>query len=207
MGLWNDRVVPRLTELSLRGESLAELREQACRPLHGRVLELGFGSGLNLTSYPPSVESVTAVEPSDVGWRIGEPRRTRSRVPVVRGSRDGQRLAEPDASHDGVLTTFTLCSVPDPAAALGEAQRVLRPGGVLCLLEHGRAPDAKVARWQHRLEPFQRRLAGGCHLTRDVPALVTAAGFEITTQREAYLEGPALSRPWTYAYLVTARRP
>ncbi len=206
MGVWSDHVVPRLTDATLRSHELGELRREACAPLAGRVLELGFGSGLNVRWYPPGVTSVSAVEPSDVGWRLSEPRRARTSVPIERRGLDGQRLDEPDASYDGVLTTFTLCSIPDPALALAESRRVLRPDGVLCVLEHGLSPDPGVARWQRRLDPFQRRVAGGCHLSRDMPALVTGAGFEITMVRADQLQqGPAVSRPWTYGYLLVAR--
>ena len=204
MGVWTDHVVPRITDASLKGPEIDALRREACAPLTGRVLELGFGSGLNVRWYPPAVTAVAAVEPSDLGWRMSERRRARTTVPVDRRGLDGQRLDEPDASYDSVLSTFTLCTIPDPALALAEVRRVLRPGGVLCVVEHGLSPETGVARWQRRLDPLQRRVAGGCHLSRDVPALVTAAGFEITTLRAEQLPGPAVSRPWTYGFLLTA---
>ncbi len=205
MGVWNEHVVPRLTDVSLKGHEVGELRREACAPLRGRVLELGFGSGLNARWYPPAVDSVAAVEPSDLGWRLSERRRARTDVPVERRGLDGQRLDEPDASYDSVLSTFTLCTIPIPALALTEVRRVLRPGGVLAVLEHGLSPDPGVARWQRRLDPLQRRVAGGCHLSRDIPALVTAAGFEVTTLRSEALPGPALARPWSYGYLLSGR--
>ena len=159
MGVWNDRVVPRLTDAGLNSHEIGELRREACAPLTGRVLELGFGSGLNARWYPPGVTSVTAVEPSDLGWRMSETRRARTSVPVERRGLDGQRLDDPDASYDAVLTTFTLCSILDPALALAESHRVLRPDGVLCVLEHGLSPDPGVARWQHRLDPLPVRFS------------------------------------------------
>lgn len=205
MGAWTDHVVPRMAEATLSGREMDDLRREACAPLRGLVLEVGFGSGLNLPWYPPDVTSVTAVEPADVGWRLSEQRRARSSVPVERRGLDGQRLDEPDASYDAALTTFTLCSIPDPALALAEVRRVLRPEGVLCVLEHGLSPDARVARWQRRMDPLQRRVAGGCHLSRDVPSLIVDAGFDVTTMRAQYLPGPAVSRPWTHVYLLAAR--
>jgi ubiquinone/menaquinone biosynthesis C-methylase UbiE len=205
MGVWSDRVVPHLADRALRNRAIGELRAAACAPLTGDVLELGFGGGLNVRFYPSAVTSVAAVEPSDVGWRLSERRRARSTVPIERRGLDGQRLDEPDASYDSVLSTFTLCTIPDPSLALAEARRVLRPGGVLCLLEHGLAPDPSVETWQHRIEPLWRPLAGGCHLTRDVKGLVTDAGFHVTHLETAYLDGPAFSRPWTYVYTLTAR--
>lgn len=205
MGAWTDHVVPRLADASLKSHEVGELRGRACAPLTGRVLELGFGGGLNVRWYPPAVASVAAVEPSDVGWALSERRRARSGVPVERRGLDGQRLDEPDASYDAALTTFTLCTIPDVDAALEEVRRVLRPGGVLCFLEHGRSPDQRVVSWQRRMEPLQRRVAGGCHLTRDVPTLLGDHGFEVTVGHAGYLAGPRLSHPWTFVTLGSAR--
>ena len=198
--MWTEHVVPRLADRTLRGHEIGELRALTCQGLHGKVLEIGFGSGLNVRWYPPEVTAVSAVEPSDLGWRLSERRRQRTTVPIERTGLDGERLAEPDASFDSVLSTFTLCTIPDAAAALAEVRRVLRPGGTFHVLEHGLAPDPGVVRWQHRLQPFQKRIAGGCHLTRDVPALVRAAGFTVVEEDSAYLPGPGLSRPWAYGY-------
>jgi SAM-dependent methyltransferase len=125
---------------------------------------------------------------------------------VERVGLDGQRVEADDASYDAVLTTFTLCTIPDAAAALTEVRRVLRPGGMFHFLEHGLAPDAPVAAWQRRLDPLQGLVFAGCHLTRDVPALVVDAGLEITLLEQRYLPGPGIGRPWTYAYLGRAVR-
>jgi len=184
-----------------------ELRRDVCGGLTDRVLEIGFGSGLNLAGLPAEVASVDAVEPSDVGWELSAERRAASPVPVARVGLDGQRLAAPDASYDAVLSTFTLCTIPDVEAALAEVRRVLRPGGTLHLLEHGLAPDARVAGWQRRLDPLQGRVAAGCHLTRDAPALVEAAGFTVDRLEQQYLPGPGLGKPWTFVSLATAVRP
>ncbi|WP_234412556.1 class I SAM-dependent methyltransferase [Nocardioides sediminis] len=198
MGVWNDRVVPHLTDAGLRSAEVTRLRERVCRGLEGRVLEIGFGSGRNLPVYPTTVTSVSAVEPSDVAWRLSEQRRRVSGIPVERAGLDGQRLAVPDASHDGGLVTFSLCTIEDPELALQEVRRVVRPGGRLHLLEHGLAPEARVRRWQHRLEPAQGRVFGGCHLTRDVPAMVRDTGWATVWTEQDYLPGPAVGRPWTY---------
>jgi len=195
MGVWATHVVPRMAESSLRSPEIGELRREACAPLTGRVLELGFGSGLNVRWYPPAVTAVTAVEPSDVGWRMSERRRDRSPVPVTRGGLDGQRLADPDASYDSALATYTLCTIADPALALAEVRRVVRPGAVVGILEHGLSPRPAVARWQRRMDPVQRRVAGGCHLSRDIPALLAVAGFDITSLRRVQLPGPRASHP------------
>ena len=204
--MWTERILPRLTDCSLRGHDIGELRGKALRGLTGRVVEIGFGSGLNVRWYPSQVTSVSAVEPSDVGWRLSERRRARTALLIERTGLDGERLAAPDASFDGAVSTFTLCTIPDPAAALGELRRVLRPGATLHVLEHGLAPDPEVVRRQYRWEPVQKRIAGGCHLTRDPVALVTAAGFEVLEHEAAYLEGPRFGRPWTYVHRVLARR-
>jgi SAM-dependent methyltransferase len=204
MGLWTERVVPHLTDLALRGQDIVELRAEACAGLRGRVLELGFGSGLNLPHLPPGVELVHAVEPSDVGWRMSEARRRASAVGVERSGLDGQRLAEPDAGVDSALVTFSLCTIPDPVLALREVARVLRPGGQVHFVEHGLAPEPGVARWQRRLDPLEQRVFGGCHLTRDVPAMVAEAGLTMDEVTASYLPGPRVARPWVYCYRGSA---
>jgi SAM-dependent methyltransferase len=200
MGVWRDRALPRLTDALMRGEDMGRLRALACAALQGEVLEIGFGSGLNIPFYPPEVTLVHAVEPAGVSWELSRRRRDAVRVPIEHGGLDGQRLDAADASYDAVLSTFTLCSIPDVAQALSEVRRVLRPGGSLHFLEHGLAPDPGVATWQRRLEPAQRRIAGGCHLTRDIPSILAGAGLEVTGLAEEYLPGPRSSRPWTYTY-------
>jgi len=207
VGFWEERLLPRLVDISLRGKDIGDLRIEACAGLTGRVLEIGFGSGLNTRFYPPEVMAVGAVEPSDLGWQLSERRRARSNIPIDRVGLDGQRLDADDNAYDCVLSTFTLCTIPDVEQALLEVRRVLRPGGSLHFLEHGRAPSPGVARWQRRLEPIQKRVAGGCHLTRHVPGLVTAAGLEVADLRQEYLPGPAPSRPWMYGYLGRAVAP
>ncbi len=199
-------MVPHLTDVALRSAEVGELRDETCRGLHGRVLEIGFGSGLNLRFYPAAVTSVAAVEPSDIGWKLSAERRARTAVPVHRSGLDGQHLAEEDDSFDSALVTFSLCSIPDPALALSEVRRVLRPGASLHFLEHGLAPDAGVARWQRRLDPVQRRVFGGCHLSRDIPGLVASAGLEVAELRAEYQPGPRVMRPWVHGYLGRATR-
>jgi SAM-dependent methyltransferase len=206
-GLWSDQVVPRLADRALATEDVMRLRERAVEGLGGRVLEIGFGSGLNVPLYPAAVTRVDAVEPSDVGWALSGRRRAAAAVPVDRVGLDGQRLAAEDATYDAVLSTFTLCTIPDAAAALAEVRRVLRPGGALHFLEHGLAPEPAIARWQRRLDPVQRRLAAGCHLSRDVPALLTGAGLVVDGVAAAYLPGPRASRPWGHVLRGLARRP
>jgi SAM-dependent methyltransferase len=206
MAFWTDRVVPRITDRALSTPDVTELRAVACAGLAGRVLEIGFGSGLNVGLYPAEVTRLDAVEPSDLGWSLSARRRAGSPVPIARTGLDGQRLSAADGQYDAVLSTFTLCTIPDVARALAEVRRVLAPGGTFHFLEHGRSPDAGVERWQRRLDPVQRRVCGGCHLSRDIPALVGAAGLEVTDLTAAYLPGPRLSRPWGHGFVGRAVR-
>ena len=129
--------------------------------------------------YPAAVVSVAAVDPSDVGWKLAGKRLAESAVPVRRSGLDGQRLPFEDNSFDAALSTWTMCTIPDLVAALQELRRVLRPGGSLHFMEHGLAPDEKVRRMQRRIEPFNKLVFAGCHLTRPIPDLITSAGFEI----------------------------
>ena len=206
MGWWAQQVTPRLVEIGADQPVMVSLRRRACTGLHGRVLELGFGSGVNVPVYPADVAEVIAIEPSDLAWRRSERRRSLGQTPVRRGGLDGQRLDLPDDHVDAVLTSLTLCTIPDPSQALREAFRVLRPGGTLHFLEHGIAPDAGVRRWQRRLEPVQRRVFDGCHLTRPIDDLVEASGLAMESIDRAYAPVPRPMRPLAFVYLGRARK-
>jgi ubiquinone/menaquinone biosynthesis C-methylase UbiE len=206
MGIWATEVTPRLLAFGCEDEKLRDLRARACDGLRGEVVELGFGSGHNIGLYPPEVTRVIAVEPSDVAWQLGAQRRARSAVPIVRGDLDGQWLSLADESADAVLTTFTLCTIPDVHRALAEVRRVLRPGGSLHFLEHGLAPEEHVQRWQRRLEPVQMKAFGGCHLTRPIDRLIKDSGLVIETIERAYSPAPKFMRPWVFGYLGRARK-
>lgn len=203
MGVWTDQVVPRIVDRALDSAQLRQVRARVCAGLAGEVLEIGFGSGLNAPHYPAAVTRVVAVEPSDVGWRLARSRLAEAAVPVQRAGLDGQALPLADHSVDAALSTFTLCTIPDVGAALAEVRRVLRPGGALHFLEHGRAPDVGVRRWQERLEPVQRRLAGGCHLGRPIDRLLRDAGFRLERLQQGYLPGEP--RPFAHLYEGVAR--
>ena len=190
MGFYEERVLPRITDLALSGGEVATLRARAAAGLEGEVLEVGFGSGRNVPHYPPGVVRVRAVEPAALARRLAAGRVAASPIPVEYIGLDGQHLPLDDRSVDHVLTTWTLCTIPDVGLALGEIRRVLRPGGALHFLEHGLSPDPRVARWQHRLTPLQRRIAGGCHLDRPIDRLVTDAGLDITRVEHPHLKGP-----------------
>jgi SAM-dependent methyltransferase len=190
MGLYERRVLPRLVNVALGTKALEPLRRRVCEGLAGNVLEIGFGSGLNVPFYPAVVTRVAAVEPSDLAWQLAGRRLQAASVPVQRSGLDGQSLPFEDASHDAVLSTWTLCTIPDVAEALGEVRRVLKPEGTLHFLEHGLAPDERVRRWQRRLDPLQQRIAGGCHFTRPIVDLLMAAGFTIKDLDVFYEKGP-----------------
>ncbi|MEU2395661.1 methyltransferase domain-containing protein [Streptomyces sp. NPDC007369] len=191
MGWYADQVLPRVVNAACGAEVARPLRRRVCAGLHGDVVEIGFGSGHNVPFYPPAVTRVDAVEPSDVGWRLARDRVRASPVPVRRAGLDGQSLPFEDDTFDTALSTWTLCTIPDAGAALREVRRVLKPGGTLHFVEHGLAPeqDESVRRWQRRLEPVNKRLLGGCHLTRSPVAVLADAGFVITALDVFYEEG------------------
>ena len=189
MGVYATHVLPRIVDVACGMKTGDPLRERVCAGVHGDVVEVGFGSGHNVPFYPDAVRSVTAVEPSDLAWRLAADRVAASRVPVTRSGLDGASLPFPDGSFDTAVSAWTLCTIPDVAGALAELRRVLRPGGTLHFVEHGLAPDPGVARWQRRLEPLQKRLVGGCHLTREIRPLLESAGFVVGEVDVFYEEG------------------
>lgn len=204
MGIYRSHVLPRLIDKACGSPELSRWRARVSEGLHGRVVEIGFGSGLNLPHLPDDVTVVLAVEPADVARRLAQPRIDAAAAAVEHVGLDGQTIEVEDGSCDAALTTFTLCTIPDPAQALGELRRVLRPGGRLHFLEHGRSPDADVHRWQQRLEPVQRVVADGCHLTRDPVQLVIDAGFRVEWLEQRYARGP---RPWSWFSAGAATAP
>ena len=188
MGMYRDHVLPRVVNLCCSAKTADPLRQRVCAGLSGDVVEIGFGSGLNVPFYPPTVSRVAAIEPADLGWRLAAEKIAASRVTVERSGPDGQALPFDDHTFDCAVSTWTLCTIPDVEAALAEVRRVLRPGGTLHFVEHGLAPDDAVARWQHRIEPLQKRVFGGCHLTRHIPSLVEQSGFQIAELDVFYQE-------------------
>lgn len=186
MGFYGERILPRLVDVTCGSAKLRPIRSWACEGLTGHVVELGFGSGANVGVYPAAVTQVTAIEPSDAAWAMAADRLATAKIPIQRGGLDGARIPFADNTFDAALSTFTLCTVPDLPTALGEVRRVVKPGGAVHFLEHGLAPDENVRRWQHRLDPIEQRVAGGCHLTRDIAAELTRAGLVITQSKQFY---------------------
>ena len=198
MGFYRDKVLPRILNKAMDTKVERAARERVCAGLHGRVVEIGFGSGLNAGYYPPAVTKVFAIEPSELSMRLAQPRLAKSTAPVELAGLDGQHLDLPSEEFDNVLSTWTLCTIPDLATALAEVRRVLKPGGVFHFVEHGHAPDANIARWQARLEPLNKRVAGGCHLTRKISDDIEHAGFAIDHLDNYYSKGAP--KPWAYTF-------
>lgn len=204
MGFYGDNVLPRVIDVALGGAKLGKLRARAMEGLSGSVLEIGFGSGTNVPWYPSAVTSVVAVDPSLVGRRLAAKRLAASVVPVSFAGLSGDRIDLDDGSVDTALSTFTLCTVPDEGATLTEIARILRPGGRLYFLEHGRSDDRRVAARQDRFDGLQQRIAGGCHLTRDHAEMLVDAGFSDVQMTTFMIAGPKIM---SFMYAGSARRP
>jgi ubiquinone/menaquinone biosynthesis C-methylase UbiE len=198
MGFYAKYILPRLIDLAMRNKDAAHLRAECVPRAQGKVLEIGIGSGLNLPYYSSQVQHVCGVDPSSELQRMAA--RKIAAVPFEvslfpQSAED--RLPLGDQSIDTVLMTWSLCSIPNPEPALSEIRRVLKASGRLIFVEHGRSPDAKVMRWQRRLTPVWKRIAGGCHLDRRIDELISGAGFKISDLQTFYLPGP---HPMTYTY-------
>ena len=202
MSFYDDQVLPRVIDFALGNKKIGKIRRRSLAGLSGAIVEIGFGSGTNIPYYPAPVERVYAVDPALVGRRLAAKRLAASNVEVEYVGLDGAAIPLDDASVDNALSTWTLCTIPDVDAALREVRRVLRPGGRLVFLEHGLSDDPKVARRQHRFNPIQQRVAGGCNVDRDPGALVAAAGFEIEHLENFVMAGPKIM---SYMYAGTAR--
>ncbi len=203
MGIYAKYVLPRVLDLAMRNNDLTPLRKIWVSQARGDVLELGMGSGLNLPFYSKDVRHISGVEPSLAMQRMARKRLT-EKIPVdflAQSAEDTLPLA--DATVDTVLSTWTLCTIPDALRALREMRRVLKPDGRFIFVEHGHSPDAPVVVWQNRLNPVWNRIAGGCNLNRKIEDLIEGAGFRITELKTEYLPGP---RPMTYTYQGLAEK-
>ena len=201
-GIYERWVLPRLVDLAMRNKEATRYRAKTLPAATGRVLEIGAGSALNLPFYGAQVDFLYALDPSARLLQMARKKRPPADFPVEYLESSAERIPLDSRSVDTVVSTWTLCSVPDAARALREARRVLKPGGLFLFTEHGHAPDPGVQAWQRRLDPLWSRMAGGCHLDRKIDRLIRDAGFEIVELENEYLKGP---RPMTYTYSGRAR--
>jgi ubiquinone/menaquinone biosynthesis C-methylase UbiE len=189
MGFYENRILPHIINLAMNTKAIKDERRQCLESVTGTVLEVGFGTGLNLPYYPSAVTKVVGVDPSDTSAKLARKRIAKSAFPVETIGLSAEKIPVADGTFDSIVSTFTLCTIPDPAAALREMRRALRPGGRLHFVEHGLAKDPKVERWQKRLNSIQQVVFGGCHLNRRIAVLIEEAGFEIERLENAYLKG------------------
>lgn len=202
MGFYQERILPHLIHLAMRQHNLADYRSRVIPAAEGEVLEIGIGSGLNLPYYSAAVQRVIGLDasPNLLGMSRRAAARTSAPVELIESSAESMPLY--NRSIDTVVTTWTLCSIPDVQRALGEMRRVLRPGGRLLFVEHGRAPEPNVRWWQDKLTPVWKRLGGGCHLNRAISDVIESAGFRIERLNTGYMRGP---KPMTFMYEGGAR--
>jgi len=198
MRFYDEKILPHLIDFACGMGQVMKTRAQVVPLASGRVLEIGIGTGLNLGFYDASkVSAIVGVDPAAQMQALARRRAERIAIPLEMVALELGQIQAADASFDSIVCTFTLCTIPEPLAALREMRRVLKPGGKLLFSEHGRAPDPGVRRWQQRLTPLWKPLAGGCHLDRDIPALLKAGGFNIREVQSSYLPGP---RPMTWVW-------
>ena len=202
MGFYQNHVLPHLISLTMRNRQLQPYRERVLSAAKGRVLEIGIGAGANLPFYGPEARELIGLEPSPSLIAMTRRAATRSPLPVSVIETGAEKIPLDDRSIDSVVMTWTLCSIPDALGALGEIRRVLKADGRLLFAEHGLAPETSVQKWQHRLTPVWKRVAGGCHLDRAINLLIQDAGFRIERLATGYMRGP---RPMTFMYEGIAR--
>jgi ubiquinone/menaquinone biosynthesis C-methylase UbiE len=203
MAFYKERILPYLVDWCMRQDTLSAYRRRVVPAAQGRVLEVGVGSGLNIPLYGDAATRVIGLDPVRKLLSMARtllPRGRPSSIELIEGSAEAIPLE--DRSIDSVVTTWTLCTIPDVRAALAEMRRVLRPSGQLLFVEHGRSPDEKVRRWQDRLTPLWKRVAGGCHLNRPIGELLEQSGFRIEHMEAGYMKGPKLM---TFMYEGKAR--
>lgn len=190
MGFYDKYILPRFINCACSTKPIMKQREKIVPRASGTVLEIGIGTGLNLPYYDGSrVQRLIGLDPSEKSWELAAARAAHAGFPVEFIGLPGEQIPLEDASVDTVLVTFALCTIPDPIAALQGMGRVLKPGGSLVFCEHGKTPDAGVNKWQDRINPLWRRIAGGCHLNRDIPALLAQGGFRVEELEQQYLPG------------------
>ena len=190
MGFYEQHILPRFINCACGTKPIMKQREKVVPRASGTVLEIGIGTGLNLPYYDATrVERLIGLDPSEKSWELAGKRAAHLEFDVEFIGLPGEQIPLEDGSVDTVLVTFSLCTIPDPVAALHGMARVLRPGGSLIFCEHGKAPDANVCQWQDRINPIWRRIAGGCHVNRDIPQLLKVGGFDVVDMETSYLPG------------------
>lgn len=204
MGFYARHILPKVLDLACGTKPIAKQRQKVIPQAQGNVVEIGIGSGLNLPFYDGNqVNRVIGIDPDAALWKKAEPRAAACDFPVERVGLSGEQLPLADESADTVVVTYALCTIPDPIAALREMGRILRPGGEILFTEHGKAPDLSVAKWQTRIDPIWKHIAGGCHSGRDIPALFSEAGLRLARLEEMYVPGPKVL---SYNYWGAATR-
>jgi SAM-dependent methyltransferase len=204
MNIYHRYVLPRLIDLVMRNEADAAERAKLVPQAAGVVVEIGIGSALNVPYYGSGVTKLYGVDPSLELWRIGQPRIKAASFPVELLAGSAEHIPLEPSTADTAVSTWTLCSIPDPTRALAEIRRILKPDGRLFFIEHGLAPDSGVGAWQGRLTPFWKRISGGCHMDRKIDSLISGAGFRFDALERAYGTGP---RILAYLYRGIARIP
>lgn len=200
MSFYGNCIVPHLVNLAMRNQRLLPYRERTISAAQGRVLEVGIGSGLNLPFYSGGVDEVIGLEPAPRLLSMARKQSSRVAVKLVEGS--AEAIPIETGSIDTVVTTWTLCTIPAVAQAMGEMRRVLKPSGQLLFVEHGLAPDASVRKWQDWPTPAWKRIGGGCHLNRPIRSLIDSNGFRITQLETGYMQGP---KPMAFLYQGSAK--
>jgi ubiquinone/menaquinone biosynthesis C-methylase UbiE len=205
MGIYSDYILPRFLNRFMSAGQFKKQRSKLLAGVSGDVLEIGFGTGLNLEFYPDGVRGITAVDPSAGMNRVAQRNIRRSNIDVDCRILSGECLPLEDSSFDSVVSTWTLCTIPDAACALKEVKRVLRPGGRFFFVEHGLAPDAAVRKWQHRLTPIQKVIGDGCHLNRPIDRMIEDAGFRLSDLETFYMPKAPRFAGYMFRGIATVR--
>jgi ubiquinone/menaquinone biosynthesis C-methylase UbiE len=205
MGIYSRHIFPGLMNFTMSGENFSEIRRALLAGVRGETLEIGFGTGLNLPHYPPGIERLTTVDVNPGMGALARKQVDRSPIQVDRRVLDGESLPMGNATFDSVVSTWTLCSIPDVRRAIGEIYRVLRPAGCFFFVEHGLADEPNTRKWQHRLNPVQKIIGDGCHLTRDMEELIRSGGFHFVRLERLYME--KVPRAGGYLYRGIATKP
>ena len=191
MGFYSKHVLPRCLDMACGMGPISKQRQKIVPLAHGTVLEIGIGSGQNIPFYnPDKVSKIIGVDPDEHIWKLSTARRAECPIEIDRIGLSGEEIPLEKNMADTVVVTYSLCTIPDPIKALKEMSRILKPGGQILFTEHGKAPDANVHKWQNRIDPYWKKIAGGCHSGRDIPALFHQAGLTLDSLDEMYIPGP-----------------